>query len=498
MPADHSRALTASRLRPGDRIYAIGDIHGEAALFEQLLTQIRDDNAERGPANVTLLLLGDLIARGREAAALLRTVATLDHRQLVVLKGNHEAAFVDSYRGNREALDFWMRFGGRSTMVGFGIGEEELATQDGASLLTMLQAKVDPALIDWLDARPTSWPAGDYFFVHAGIKPGVRLESQNDNDFLWIREPFLSSRKTHEKIVVHGHTIETGVPPLGGTRIGLDTGAHEHGVLTALGLEGGRQWLLQAEQSADEAAVRHAARVMSAPQRPVGEIEQARLSRAIHRLVDDIIACAHPDAVPLLLTEERVFPPAAVTEKSEKIAKKQRTQTIIAMLCGAIVLLASSALVWTLSRPTIRPDSRPRITADLPAPTRATVPQPAQIALPAIPQRIAVSAPPMPARTVAAAVHRRAAWTRSRHSFAPVRSTYAAWNQRRTEADARSATSQMSAAAALDKALADDRMATRRLNKIEIDNINRIKSLERNTASRSKCSNRLFSRHRCS
>ena len=116
---------------------------------------------------------------------------------------------------------------------------------DRAALLPAIRAAIDPALVDWVDALPTAWSTGDYFFAHAGVRPGIALDRQSDDDLLWIRGPFLSSRSDHGKVVVHGHSVEPGVPRLGGNRIGLDTGAHKYRRLTALGLEEDRQWLIQ-------------------------------------------------------------------------------------------------------------------------------------------------------------------------------------------------------------------------------------------------------------
>ena len=84
---------------------------------------------------------------------------------------------------------------------------------------------------------------GDYAFVHAGIRPGVPLAEQKQSDLRWIREPFLDHRGTHERIVVHGHSITAEVETTS-ARIGIDTGAYMSGTLTALGLEGETRWQL--------------------------------------------------------------------------------------------------------------------------------------------------------------------------------------------------------------------------------------------------------------
>ena len=234
-----------ARLPSGERVYVIADVHGEARLLQQLLSAVDRDTAQRGPASVMLVLLGDVIDRGAHSADLLRALHGLADPSFLLLKGNHEAMFVDSYRGSEDALDLWLRVGGRSTLIGFGVAPETIDAGDPGALVGAIRSAIDPVFVDWLDGLPTAWSRGDYFFAHAGIRPGVRFDRQRDDDLLWIRGPFLSSRADHGKIVVHGHSVEPGIPRLGGNRIGLDTGAHEHRRLTALGLEDDRQWLLQ-------------------------------------------------------------------------------------------------------------------------------------------------------------------------------------------------------------------------------------------------------------
>ncbi|MDX1402647.1 MAG: serine/threonine protein phosphatase, partial [Kiloniellales bacterium] len=84
---------------------------------------------------------------------------------------------------------------------------------------------------------------GDYFFVHAGIRPGHRIDEQEPQDLLWIRDEFTHSRQTHEKVIVHGHSISRE-PELRDNRINIDTGAYATNVLTCLVLEGNDQRLL--------------------------------------------------------------------------------------------------------------------------------------------------------------------------------------------------------------------------------------------------------------
>ena len=72
---------------------------------------------------------------------------------------------------------------------------------------------------------------GDYFFVHAGVRPGIDLSHQSAEDLLWIRDDFLGYKGSFGKIVVHGHT-PVNEPEIHDNRINLDTGAFASGKLT--------------------------------------------------------------------------------------------------------------------------------------------------------------------------------------------------------------------------------------------------------------------------
>lgn len=240
--------LSTAALPAGMRMYAIGDVHGEAGLFTALMAMIEQDSIDRGPADLGIVVLGDFIDRGPRSAELVSAMMKTDNDRLTVLKGNHEAALVDAYRGDERALGFWLDYGGGATLASFGGDPAEIdaARDDAAQLLALLHTLIDRDIVDWLDGLPLHLEVGDYFFVHAGVRPGVDLARQSIQDLLWIRDPFLSSRRDHGKVIVHGHTIDFGDVELGGTRIGVDTGAHETGRLTALGLEGEAQWTLEA------------------------------------------------------------------------------------------------------------------------------------------------------------------------------------------------------------------------------------------------------------
>jgi serine/threonine protein phosphatase 1 len=95
---------------------------------------------------------------------------------------------------------------------------------------------------------------GDYAFVHAGVRPGVPLREQKEQDLLWIRQMFLEAEGPFEKIIVHGHSWLDDQPLQRPHRVGIDTGAYATGVLTAIRLDDDGAGFIQAR--AQPAAVR--------------------------------------------------------------------------------------------------------------------------------------------------------------------------------------------------------------------------------------------------
>lgn len=229
----------------GLRIYAIGDIHGRLDLLDQLLFRIEADERVRGGARTQLVFLGDLIDRGPDSAGVVQRALELKQggQSVRFLLGNHEEVFLKALAGSIEALRFFVKIGGRSTVLSYGFSEDEYASLDFDELLPALIERVPAAHVEFLKCFEDRIAIGDYLFVHAGIRPRVPLEEQTGGDLRWIRSDFLDFRGSHGSIVVHGHTIcdEVEERP---NRIGIDTGAFASGRLTALGLEGGQRWYL--------------------------------------------------------------------------------------------------------------------------------------------------------------------------------------------------------------------------------------------------------------
>ena len=234
-------------LPAGMRVYAIGDIHGRDDLLAELHGRIVAD-AARAPASANILIyLGDYIDRGLQSKQVLdrltgNRLAGFEH---VFLKGNHELAMLQ-FLGDAAFGKTWKYYGGLETLHSYGI-TELTRTDDPAAferarehLLEVLPASHRR----FLETLEISREFGGYFFAHAGVRPGIALHRQIEEDLLWIREDFLQSGASFGKIIVHGHTPneEVVIRP---NRIGVDTGAYMTGVLTALVLEGEERRFIQ-------------------------------------------------------------------------------------------------------------------------------------------------------------------------------------------------------------------------------------------------------------
>jgi serine/threonine protein phosphatase 1 len=227
-PSSHAPA-------PGMRLYVFGDVHGRFDLFASARRFVADDVALRQPARPLALFLGDLIDRGPESAGIVEALATGDFPiPSVVLRGNHEQMMLDGLREDRP-LEAWLRNGGFATLSSYGIAVDGFETLD--DVRDAIHRQVPEHHLAFMEGLGTSAVSGDYFFCHAGVRPEVPLFAQVDADLLWIRRPFLESRRYHGKMVVHGHT-PVAVPELLPNRIGIDTGAYASGNLTCLILEG--------------------------------------------------------------------------------------------------------------------------------------------------------------------------------------------------------------------------------------------------------------------
>ena len=230
----------------GWRGYAVGDVHGRLDLLQPMVEAIAEDAAERGSGNNLLVFLGDLIDRGPKSAGVLEYVRTLrlPGFRIAALAGNHEEALLRILNGDDELLQTWLRVGGAECLESYGMDPDAIRTLPPREALRRIASVIPEDHAAFLHDMADTFRFGDYLFVHAGVRPGIPLEGQSQQDLRWIRGDFLHDTRDHGFVVVHGHTISEEVD-LRPNRIGIDTGAYATGVLTAIGVERDERWFIE-------------------------------------------------------------------------------------------------------------------------------------------------------------------------------------------------------------------------------------------------------------
>ncbi|HYG25737.1 MAG TPA: metallophosphoesterase family protein [Caulobacteraceae bacterium] len=236
----------------GALVYAIGDVHGRYDLLKDLLTTIVHDYVARAKGRRPMLIFcGDYVDRGPDSAEVVEAVVWLktNRRDIEVraLKGNHEQAMLAFIDSPSEGMD-WLSYGGLDTLTSYGVRGSMDDERNRRQSAKELAAVLPPAHDEFLRNLELVIEAGDYAFVHAGIKHGRPLKKQKEEHLLWIREGFLDSDRHCGKLIVHGHTWVDELPQMRANRIGIDTGAYATGVLTALRLDGTERKFLHARR----------------------------------------------------------------------------------------------------------------------------------------------------------------------------------------------------------------------------------------------------------
>ncbi len=235
-----------ARAPDGMRLYAIGDVHGRADLLRRMHRLILGELMADPPADFRVIHVGDYVDRGPDSRGVIETI--IGHQQqderFLALAGNHDVAFLDFL----EDADDWRQFatfGAVETArsygveIGFGSDAEIHAAREA------LRSAMPQAHLDFLRTLKLRVVFGDFFFCHAGIRPGVELDLQDPQDLIWIRKEFLDYPGLHDKVIVHGHTPVAEVEVMA-NRVDVDTGAFDSGRLSALVIEGDRKRILTA------------------------------------------------------------------------------------------------------------------------------------------------------------------------------------------------------------------------------------------------------------
>jgi len=236
----------------GQRIYAVGDIHGRADLLERLHQSICE-HATKGPAEITktIVYLGDYVDRGFDSKGVIDFLleTRLQDFKSIYLKGNHEDMLL-RFLEDPSIGPSWFAIGGNATALSYGIRIPKglSGTEKFQYIRQELLRLVPPDHLAFFSRLDLTFEAGDYFFVHAGIRRGVPLERQRPHDLLWIRDEFLKRDHNCGKVIVHGHSISHR-PEVRNDRIGIDTGAYATNALTCLVIESASRCFISTDAS---------------------------------------------------------------------------------------------------------------------------------------------------------------------------------------------------------------------------------------------------------
>jgi serine/threonine protein phosphatase 1 len=244
MLRSQSKQKRKPKLPDGVCIYAVSDIHGCADELRRVFTAI-DYHLRRARSTRAIhVFLGDYIDRGpgsRETIDLL--IERSRRHETIFLKGNHEAMLYEVLL-NPHTFSEWKEYGGFQTLMSYGLAPSLNPDQEEQkALMAALARRIPLPHRRFFDGLRSKFLCGDFFFAHAGVKPGVPLRQQRDDDLLWIRDEFLQSDENFGRFIVHGHT-PVPKPDIRHNRINIDTGAFATGNLTLLTIQGDRMFAI--------------------------------------------------------------------------------------------------------------------------------------------------------------------------------------------------------------------------------------------------------------
>jgi serine/threonine protein phosphatase 1 len=231
-------------------LYAIGDIHGQLGELHRVLELIERD----GGLDARVVFVGDYADRGPDSKGVIETLVQgqRDGRNWICLKGNHDRMFewfMQEYPRHDAHLLVglsWLheRLGGDTTLASYSVTVNE--TTRHADVHASARQLVPDDHVAFLRALPLTYETEQLFFCHAGIRPGVPLAEQEEEDLVWIRQEFHKSVDPHPKLIVHGHTPVKEAKHYG-NRINLDSGAGYGNPVTAVVFEKRDCWVLTAQ-----------------------------------------------------------------------------------------------------------------------------------------------------------------------------------------------------------------------------------------------------------
>lgn len=234
----------------GMRLYAIGDVHGRHDLLTAMHRRIESELEYTPKTDWRIIHLGDYVDRGPDSKSVVEFLIAARRRdpRHIMLAGNHDIGMLD-FLARPDSDSLFMRYGGVQTALSYGVklsagggwfGRVDEALSHGHAALV---AAIPQTHVDFLKSLSFSVTFGDFFFCHAGIRPGVPLESQSPQDLIWIRDAFHDHPGLYPKVIVHGHTPVPEAETMA-NRVNVDTLAWQAGTLSALAVNGGDKRIL--------------------------------------------------------------------------------------------------------------------------------------------------------------------------------------------------------------------------------------------------------------
>ena len=225
------------------RVYAIGDIHGQLEKLRHAHQLIAADRKDVNDTGAPVVHLGDLIDRGADSRKVIELLmrGQFDGEPWIVLKGNHDRMMAlylqDPPRRDprlRADLD-WLHphLGGLMALASYGVNTK----LPPGELHRQAREVVPEAHRTYLETLLPFYRIGGLYFCHAGVRPGVALEDQTEDDLIWIRDEFHRSQDDHGALIIHGHTPVFTVSHYG-NRVDIDTGSAFGHDVSAVVIEG--------------------------------------------------------------------------------------------------------------------------------------------------------------------------------------------------------------------------------------------------------------------
>ncbi|ESU22902.1 hypothetical protein FEDK69T_18070 [Flavobacterium enshiense DK69] len=172
------------------RIIVVADIHGDDEKFRKALKSVSLKKTDK------LVLLGDLIDRGKNSKNVLDTLLLLKSNgfeNIIYIRGNHEQMLLDSIE-NEDKEYIWIKNGGDKTLKSFRANYSN---------------QIPEIYIDLLKSSILYYELENYFFVHAGLNFELEDPLEDTHSLMWIRDVSIDLYKNSSfssKKIIHGHT----------------------------------------------------------------------------------------------------------------------------------------------------------------------------------------------------------------------------------------------------------------------------------------------------